>query len=188
MARSIDPVNLPRRKKILIGVLIGAVVAIYVPMLFRGGQENQQGGQMVEAEEPRPGADAQAPEAPRTAKGPEREIGKGGKADAAPASKRDTGSLFDGLFDGGASRSADPDGDPKVTSIVALGTDRMAVIDGRIVRPGDRWKGRRVAEIREDGVVLRQKDETRLIPLVDAGSADGENRKRGAKEPEPPPR
>jgi hypothetical protein len=174
----------PTRKKIFIGVLAGAALLIYVPMFFRDTKSNTE---VVEAEGLGPAAEPPPP--PGGPKGADREASKPSipvaKRDGgAPAAKRDGAAALDGLFSAGRFKAGEADGDPKVTSVVSVGSDRMAVVDGQIVRAGDTWKGRRVAEVREDGVVLRSKDETMWVALVDAGVRAGDTRQQGAKDTE----
>lgn len=56
-------------------------------------------------------------------------------------------------------------------STILVGADRaLAIVDGRIVTPGDQIRGARILEIKENGIILKDKrDQVRWLPVGPSG-------------------
>jgi len=159
----------------LIAILALAAALIYIPMLLRpGGGEDRVAAAADPGEEPIGRAGPTDRDPPEVEDTPLKET--------APPPARPGTSVFDGLFGSSPEKGADRGDEPKVTSIIRIGNERMAVIDGKVRRTGDRIKGRRVAEIREAEVLLRAKDAIITVPLA-PGARPGPDGKKGPGDP-----
>jgi hypothetical protein len=171
------------RKKGLIILLAGACALIYLPMLFRGGDKGRQ-------------AAAQEDEAPQATAGSGASPAPGGGGEARPEAKAPAGppaarrgdptANVDALFRAEGRSGGEGSEEPRLTGVLALGSERMAVIDGRIVRVGDRVRGYRVAAIREADAVLQSKEGKLMIPLVPAAPSPADERRARSKDAETP--
>ncbi len=67
-------------------------------------------------------------------------------------------------------RPVPPPTGPRVSAILITGARRLAIVDDRVVRPGDELAGGvRVAEIQRDAVVLVARDGTRRVLRIERG-------------------
>jgi hypothetical protein len=188
----------PGRKKALIAILAACCGLVYIPLLLRGGggphpasaQDDEApvgtasgAGTGDTTEQPR---DLGRPKAALQGPSPVSPSGPAARA-SGPQTQHgtETSGGGEGLCGPGGRAAAGGD-DPRLTGILAFGRDRMAVLDGRVVRAGDRVRGYRVDEIREGEVILRSKEGRLTVPLIQAAGAGSGDRKSAEDGTEPP--
>ncbi|MGH9362397.1 MAG: hypothetical protein ACRD2T_10815 [Thermoanaerobaculia bacterium] len=171
MATVKRPVGNPKRKQALVAALAAAALAVYLPMLWkRPVKKTRAAARLRVEEESQPRASARAEPS-------------GGEPMKPEAGGRRPAPSFEGLFEPGKGAAAAAVPRPRVSSILRFGRERMAVIDGRVVRPGDRVGAHRVEEIGAAAVVLRAGSDTLVAPLgfAEEPPAAGESAARARK-------